>query len=99
MQQAKLNDTGDLFIILDEDYDKDVVVSYKLDNGAEIEFVDDKCVAIVLPAFTAKINRTDIQSVDLESLDFIDDAAHFNLDIGGQVVNGRVSFKSLKDKL
>ena len=42
MQQAKLNDTGDLFIILDENYDKDVVISYKLDNGAEIDFVDDK---------------------------------------------------------
>ena len=96
MKQAKLNDAGDLFFIFKEEYDKDTVVVYQLDNGAEVEFVDDECVAVVLPSFVAKLNRGDIQSVELESFDIIDDVAHFNLDIGGQVVNGRISFASLK---
>ena len=86
MKQAKLNDTGDLFFIFEEGYDKDEVVVYQLDNGAEIEFIDGECVAVVLPSFVAKLNRGNIQSVELESFDIIDDIAHFNLDIGGQVV-------------
>ena len=40
MKQAKLNDTGDLFFIFEEGYDKDAVVVYQLDNGAEIEFIE-----------------------------------------------------------
>lgn len=96
MKQAKLNDAGDLFFIFKEEYNKDAVVVYQLDNGAEVEFIDDECVAVVLPSFVAKLNRGDIQSVELESFDIIDDVAYFNLDIGGQVVNGRISFASLK---
>lgn len=96
MVQAKLNDIGDLFFIFKEEYDRDLVVVYQLDNGAEVEFINDECVAIVLPSFVAKLNRGDIQSVELESFDIIDDAVHFNLDIGGQVVNGRISFASLQ---
>lgn len=96
MKQAKLNDAGDLFFIFKEEYDNNSVVVYQLDNGAEVEFVDDECVAIVLPSFVAKLNRGDIQSVELESFDMIDDVGYFNLDIGGQIVNGRISFASLK---
>lgn len=96
MKQAKLNDAGDLFFIFKEEYDNNSVVVYQLDNGAEVEFVDDECVAIVLPSFVAKLNRGDIQSVELESFDMIDDVGYFNLDIGGQTVNGRISFASLK---
>ena len=96
MTQAKLNDSGDLFLILDDNYNQDTVVTYQLDNGAEVEFVDDKCVAIVLPSFVAKLNRGPLKDVTLESLDLIDDTAHFNLDIGGQIVNGRINFASLK---
>lgn len=96
MVQAKLNDIGDLFFIFKEEYDRDLVVVYQLDNGAEVEFINDECVAIVLPSFVAKLNRGDIQSVELESFDIIDDVVHFNLDIGGQVVNGRISFASLQ---
>ena len=99
MKQAKINDTGDLFLILSEDYDKEAIVTYQLDNGAEVEFIDDKCVAIVLPSFVSKLNRGSIETVTLESLDLIEDTAHFNLDIGGQVVNGRINFASLKDKI
>lgn len=98
MERAELNDAGDLFLILDERYNQDVVTCYRLDNGAEIECIDDKCVAIVLPQFALRINR-DIQQVELESLDFIDDVVHFNLDIGGQFINGRVNIASLNDKL
>lgn len=96
MVQAKLNDIGDLFFIFKEEYDRDLVVVYQLDNGAEVEFINDECVAIVLPSFVAKLNRGDIQSVELESFDIIDDVVHFNLDIGGQVVNGRINFASLQ---
>lgn len=96
MVQAKLNDIGDLFFIFKEEYDRDLVVVYQLDNGAEVEFINDECVAIVLPSFVAKLNRGDIQSVELESFDIIDDVVYFNLDIGGQVVNGRISFASLQ---
>ena len=96
MKQAKLNDSRDLFFILKEGYDKDAVVVYQLDNGTGIEFIDGECVAVVLLSFVAKLNRGNIQSVELESFDIIDNIAHFNLDIGGQVVNGRISFASLK---
>lgn len=96
MKQAKLNDAGDLLFIFKEEYNKDSVIVYQLDNGAEVEFVNDECVAIVLPSFVAKLNRGPIESVELESFDIIDDVAYFNLDIGGQVVNGRISFASLK---
>ena len=96
MKQAQLNDAGDLFFIFKEEYDNNSVVVYQLDNGAEVEFVDDECVAIVLPSFVAKLKRGDIQSVELESFDMIDDVGYFNLDIGGQIVNGRISFASLK---
>ena len=96
MVQARLNDAGDLLFIFKEGYDEDLVVVYRLDNGAEVEFIDDECVAVVLPSFVARLNRGDINSVELESFDIIDDVAHFNLDIGGQVVNGRISFASLK---
>lgn len=99
MKQAKLNDSGDLLLILSDNYDQDTVVTHKLDNVAEVEFVGDECVAIVLPYFVARLNRGPIQDVTLESLDFIDDTAHFNLDIGGRIVNGKVSFASLKDNL
>jgi hypothetical protein len=72
MKQAKLNDDGDLFFILKEGYDKDAVVVYQLDNDAGIEFIDGECVAVVLPSFVAKLNRGNIQSVELESFDIID---------------------------
>ena len=99
MKQAKINDAGDLFLILDDNYDQDIVVSYRLDNGAEVEFINDKCVAIVLPSFVARLNRGNITDVKLEGLDFINDTVHFNIDIGGQVVNGRINLASLNDKV
>ena len=85
-----------MFFIFEKGYDKDAVVVYQLDNGAEIEFIDGECVAVVLQSFVAKLNSGNIKSVELESFDIIGDIAHFNLDIGGRVVNGRISFASLK---
>ena len=67
MSQIKV-ENGDLYIIFNENKD-DVLVSYKLDNGAEFDFYDNKLVQLVLPNFENQLNRGSLSDVPMELLD------------------------------
>lgn len=67
MSQIKV-ENGDLYIIFNENQD-DVLVSYKLDNGAEFDFYDNKLVQLVLPNFENQLNRGSLSDVSMELLD------------------------------
>lgn len=67
MSQIKVKN-GDLYIIFNENKD-DVLVSYKLDNGAEFDFYDNKLVQLVLPNFENQLNRGSLSDVSMELLD------------------------------
>lgn len=66
MSQIKV-ENGDLYIIFNENKD-DVLVSYKLDNGAEFDFYDNKLVQLVLPNFENQLNRGSLSNVSMELL-------------------------------
>ena len=60
---------GNLYIIFDED-EYDTLVSYRLDNGAEIDFsTDDKLVQFVLPNFEAQFNHGPLENVPIEYIE------------------------------
>ena len=67
MSQIKV-ENGDLYIIFNENKD-DVLVSYKLDNGAEFDFYDNELVQLVLPNFENQLNRGSLSDVSMELLD------------------------------
>lgn len=67
MSQIKI-ENGDLYIIFKDDK-YDVLVSYKLDNGAEFDFDGDDLVQLVLPHFEAQLNRGSLANVPIELLD------------------------------
>lgn len=67
MSQIKV-ENGDLYIIFNENKD-DVLVSYKLDNGAEFDFYDNKLVQLVLPNFENQLNRGSLSDVSMKLLD------------------------------
>lgn len=67
MSQIKV-ENGDLYITFNENKD-DVLVSYKLDNGAEFDFYDNKLVQLVLPNFENQLNRGSLSDVSMELLD------------------------------
>lgn len=67
MSQIKV-ENGDLYIIFNKNKD-DVLVSYKLDNGAEFDFYDNKLVQLVLPNFENQLNRGSLSDVSMELLD------------------------------
>lgn len=67
MSQVKV-ENGDLYIIFNENKD-DVLVSYKLDNGAEFDFYNNKLVQLVLPNFENQLNRGSLSNVSMELLD------------------------------
>lgn len=59
---------GDLYIIF-QDTKSDVLVSYRLDNGAEFDFHNDELVQLVLPNFESQLNRGSLSDVDIELVD------------------------------
>lgn len=67
MSQIKV-ENGDLYIIFNENKD-DVLVSYKLDNGAEFDFFNNELIQLVLPNFEKQLNRGPLSDVDMELLD------------------------------
>lgn len=97
MTQVALNDSGDLQIQFKDHCNENVIV-YKLSNDSEVEFVDDECVAIVLPNFEQKLNRghIDRNSLGLQDYWLDGDVAFFNIEIGVQTVNVKLNLSSLK---
>lgn len=80
---------GDLYIILQEVKD-DVLVSYKLDNGAEMDFIDDELVQIILPNFESQLGRGALDSVPIKLLNsqFVDDS---KLILSIQIINDSIN--------
>ena len=101
MAQAKLSDSGDLEIRFQDYNEDDNIVVYKLTNDSELEFVNDECVAVVLPSFEQKFNRGPLDQAAIRIQDYWieDDTAFFNIEIGMQTVNIKISLSSLKDKV
>ena len=59
---------GDLYIIFKENKN-DVLISYKLYNGAEFDFFNNELIQLVLPNFERQLNRGPLSDVDMELLD------------------------------
>ena len=72
MSQVKVIN-GDLYVIFEE-YGDNTLMSYKLDNGAEVDFFyndsgEVKVAQLVLPKFEAQINRGSLDNVPMELVD------------------------------
>lgn len=67
MSQVKVID-GDLYIIFKE-VKNEVLITYRLNNGAEFNFLDDELVQIVLPNFERQLNRGPLSEVYMKLLD------------------------------
>ena len=87
MSQIKV-ENGDLYIIFNENKD-DVLVSYKLDNGAEFDFYDNKLVQLVLPNFENQLNRGSLSDVSMELLDVTFNDAKITLPI--KIINDTIN--------
>lgn len=59
---------GDLYIIFKENKN-DVLISYRLHNGAEFDFFNNELIQLVLPNFERQLNRGPLSDVDMELLD------------------------------
>lgn len=81
-------ENGDLYIIFNENKD-DVLVSYKLDNGAEFDFYDNKLVQLVLPNFENQLNRGSLSNVSMELLDVTFNDAKMTLPI--KIINDTIN--------
>lgn len=91
-------DNGDLRFIFKE-YGDVTPIIYTLDNGGELEFVDDDFVALVLPRFEQQLNLGYIEDIDLKHMSLVNDDFVFNLTVNGQDINGRVNISSLDSKI
>lgn len=98
MVQCSINSIGDLRFNL-KDINDDCVSVCKLSNGGEVEFVNDECVAVVLPGFEQQINFNIVNKDDINIHDFHieDDVLLFTIDIDGQIINGKLGLSSLKE--
>lgn len=99
MPIAKIDNNGDLDIIFNEEkFKEDVLVTYKLDNGAEVDFYGDEIVALILPNFEAQLGRGSLLGLDisLNDIQMQGNDILFNLNIQGQNINGKIDCSSLK---
>lgn len=97
MTQVEI-DNGDLRFIFNK-YQDETPMIYRLDNGGELEFIDDECVGLVLPNFEQQLNRGIINDIELENSTLSDDDFIFNLIIDGQNITGRINLSSLNSKI
>ena len=96
MTQVEI-DNGDLRFIFNKYTGTPIV--YRLDNGGELEFVDEECVGLVLPNFEQQLNRGTINNIELEDSSLNNDDFIFNLIIDGQNITGRINLSSLDSKI
>lgn len=79
---------GDLYIIFNKNED-DVLISYKLDNGAEFDFYNDELVQLVLPNFENQLNRGSLSDISIELLDITIDKTKIMLPI--KIINDTIN--------
>lgn len=91
---------GDLYIIFQENKD-DALVSYRLDNGAEIDFYNDELVQFVLPNFEAQLNQGILSDVPIEYVDteIVDNRITFIIKILNDIKNISINVSSIIHKI
>lgn len=91
---------GDLYVIFNKN-ESDVLVSYRLSNGAEIDFFEDTLVQIILPNFEAQLKRGPLADVPIEyvSAQLIDCEIILVIKILNDKINIKINAESLKHKL
>lgn len=99
MSQVKVVN-GDLYIIFMEMKD-DIFVSYKLDNGAEMDFSYDKLAQIILPNFEMQLGRGYLSDVPIELVgtQMNDEKLTLSIKIIEDVINITLDCSSLKGKI
>lgn len=97
MKQAKVYN-GNLHIIFNNKIENQSAIVYKLDNGAELEFVDDELVTLILPNFEQQLGIGSLTEIpiDLKNIQMDNNFILFTLDIQGQNINGRIDCASIK---
>lgn len=99
MTQCKLNNNDLNIIFIESD---EVPTVYRLDNGAEIEFINDNVSMIVLPNLTQQIPFSPINDTDisLNSIKEIDkDLVEIQLIIQDKNMNIKLDISSLNRKV
>lgn len=99
MTTAMIDNNGDLNIIFNkEKFKEDVLIAYKLNNGAEVNFYGDEIVSLILPNFEAQLGRGSLLGLEilLNDIKMQDNNILFNLDIQGHNINGKIDCSSLK---
>lgn len=99
MTQCKLNNNDLNIIFIESD---EVPIVYRLDNGAEIEFINDSVSMIVLPNLTQQIPFSPISDTDisLNSIKEIDeDLVEIQLIIQDKNMNIKLDISSLNRKV
>ena len=91
---------GDLYVIFNKN-ESDVLVSYRLSNGAEIDFFEDVLVQLILPNFEAQLKRGPLVNVPIEyiSAQLIDCEIILVIKILNDKMNIKIDAESLKHKL
>lgn len=99
MSQIKVAN-GDLYIIFKQ-HDNDVLVSYRLDNGAEFDFLDDELVQLVLPNFERQLNRGSLSDINMELLETHFDGMKLTLPLKiiNDTINISLDCSSMEHKL
>lgn len=102
MSQVKVVN-GDLYIIFQE-YKDDTLMSYKLDNGAEIDFfyndsMEYELSQLILPNFEAQVNRGKLDSVPMELVNtqLTDDKVTLSIKILNDTVNITLDYSSIQN--
>ena len=99
MTQCKINNDDLSIVFFDSD---DVPIVYRLDNGAEIELIDDEISMIVLPNFIQQIPFQPLNEEDIELGDIIEidkDLLQIQLHIQDKNINIKLDISSLDRKI
>ena len=101
MSQVKINMNGDLYVIIKEIDEDATLVSYRLSNGAELDFYNDELVQLVLPNFEAQLNRGSLLglSIDLVDMKINDKKIILSIKIINDVINITLDCSSIINKL
>lgn len=89
---------GDLYLIFNESNKKSPIIVEKLDNGAELNFIDDKLSSLMLPNFEQQLGQGSLSGLEIKLTDVhMDDfTILFTLNIDGRNINGKIDCSSIK---
>ena len=101
MTQCRIHN-NDLYIVFIES--DEVPISIRLDNGTEIEFINDEVSAIVLPNFMLQLPNIQFDKIWLEQIQEIDDdliQIELRIQDGERInnINAKLDISSLNRKV